>query len=257
MKKISINYLYIEVTRKCTMKCNHCLRGDSQNISLNVNDINELFTNNEFQITNINNVIITGGEPTLNYIVILQIIKQIISKNIIIENFNLQTNGSIYNQQLIDGLNEFYNYLKLHNEKPNLHLICSQDQFHRPPKKEILDKYKKLPYFISNYVYLSENQIIRVGKAQENNLGNKESNYETYLYFDLYKHNNYPVILSDNDDNILINELYLSSKGLYSFHIIDVPFKEIDELCIYNNQQMSDMINNYSKLQKDKIKRKQ
>ena len=256
MKKISINYLYIEVTRKCTMKCNHCLRGDSQNISLNINDINELF-NNDIQITNINNVIITGGEPTLNYIVILQIIKQIISKNIIIENFNLPTNGSIYNQQLIDGLNEFYNYLKLHNEKTNLHLICSQDQFHRPPRKEILDKYKKLPYFISNYVYLSENQIIRVGKAQENNLGNKESNYETYLYFDLYKHNNYPVILSDNDDNILINELYLSSKGLYSFHIIDVPFKEIDELCIYNNQQMSDMINNYSKLQKDKIKRKQ
>ena len=256
MKKISINYLYIEVTRKCTMKCNHCLRGDSQNISLNINDINELF-NNDIQITNINNIIITGGEPTLNSKVILQTIKQIISKNIIVENFNLPTNGSIYNQQLIDGLNEFYNYLKLYSEKPNLHFICSQDQFHRPPKKEILDKYRKLPYFISNYVHLSEDQIIRVGKAKENNLGNKESNYETYLYFDLYKHNNYPVILSDNDDNILINELYLSSKGLYSFHIIDVPFKEIDELCIYNNQQMSDMINNYSKLQKDKIKRKQ
>lgn len=28
--EIYVNYLAIEVTRRCNMKCNHCLRGDAQ-----------------------------------------------------------------------------------------------------------------------------------------------------------------------------------------------------------------------------------
>lgn len=250
MKKISINYLYIEVTRRCTMKCAHCLRGDSQNISLKIDHIDELFDNSDIQINKINNLIITGGEPTLNIKAILQIIKNIISKQIVVGNLHLPTNGSTYSQQLIDGLNEYYNYIKKYNATSNLYLICSQDQFHRPPKKEILDKYKKLPYFISNYIHLEENQILNLGKAYENNLGNKETNYEMFLYFDMYLNSNYPKVYQDSSDNYFINELYLSSKGLYSFHIVDMPFQQIDELCIYNNEKMVKMI---EKNKKEKI----
>lgn len=30
--EIYVNYLAIEVTRRCNMKCNHCLRGDAQKL---------------------------------------------------------------------------------------------------------------------------------------------------------------------------------------------------------------------------------
>lgn len=250
MKKISIDYLYIEVTRKCTMKCAHCLRGDSENISIELKHIDDLFNNKDLQITKINNLIITGGEPTLNSIAILQIIKHIISKNINVENLHITTNGSTYNQQLVDGLNTYYKYLKENYNTSNLYLICSQDQFHRPPKKEILDKYKRLPYFISNYIHLREDQILNLGRAYDNNLGNKETNYEMFLYFYMYINSNYPKIFQDSYDNYIINELYLNSKGLYSFHIMDMPFKQIDELCIFNNEEMINMIKKHNK---DKI----
>lgn len=247
MKKISINYLYIEVTRKCTMKCAHCLRGDSQNISIEIKHIDELFNNKNLQITNISNLIITGGEPTLNSIAILQIIKHIISKSIKIENFHIPTNGSIYNPLLVDGLNEYYNYLKKNNNTSNFYLICSQDQFHRPPKKETLYKYKQLPYFISNYIELREDQILNLGKAYDNNLGNKETNYEMFLYFDICIHSNYPKIFQDSSEKYILDELYLNSKGLYSFHIVDMPFQQIDELCIFNNEEMINMIKKQNK----------
>ena len=32
--EIYVNYLAIEVTRRCNMKCNHCLRGDAQNLDI-------------------------------------------------------------------------------------------------------------------------------------------------------------------------------------------------------------------------------
>ena len=110
MKNLIINNLYIEVTRNCTMNCAHCLRGEKEKINLNINDIDNLFSNNNINIIKIKKLTITGGEPTLNPQVILEIIKKIISKQIDIEHFIMVINGSIYNQSLIDGLNTFYEY---------------------------------------------------------------------------------------------------------------------------------------------------
>lgn len=225
MPDLILEHLYIEVTRKCNMKCDHCLRGQAENFDLKIEDINILFDN--LNIKKINTLTITGGEPTLNSKVILHLLRTIISKGITVNNFNMVINGSNYNQALIDGLNEFYIYCN------GINLICSRDQYHKQPKKEIIDKYKKLPYFIDNYVKLSNQEIIQIGRARENNLGTKESYNDTIKRFSQYKYNNDPTTY-DIDNQIKLKQLYLSSKGLYSFHIIDVPFKQIDELCIYN-----------------------
>ena len=225
------------------MKCAHCLRGDKQNINLDEDNIEKLFDNNEVSIKKIKNLTITGGEPTLNVKVILQIIKNIIKKNIIVEKFTIVTNGSIYKQSLVDGLNEFYKYyLKYNNSNPQFYLICSQDQFHRPPKKETIKHYQQLPYFITDKLTLSKDQIISMGYAYENNLGNVQLRNNILFLFNIYKDNNYPVIESENEDMAIIDELYLSAKGLYGFHIYDVPFKQIDEMCVYNSRQLFNSI---------------
>ena len=33
-EKIAIDHLLVEITRKCQLRCAHCLRGDAQNINM-------------------------------------------------------------------------------------------------------------------------------------------------------------------------------------------------------------------------------
>ena len=59
--EIYVNYLAIEVTRRCNMKCNHCLRGDAQNL-----DISTAVLSGIAKHIHPASVIFTGGEPSLN-----------------------------------------------------------------------------------------------------------------------------------------------------------------------------------------------
>ena len=59
---ISIQNLAIEVTRKCNIKCAHCLRGDSQNKDIDLKYIDILLD----QVNYIGHFCPTGGEPSLN-----------------------------------------------------------------------------------------------------------------------------------------------------------------------------------------------
>ena len=58
--EIYVNYLAIEVTRRCNMKCNHCLRGDAQNL-----DISTAVLSGIAKHIHPASVIFTGGEPSL------------------------------------------------------------------------------------------------------------------------------------------------------------------------------------------------
>ena len=61
---VTINNLIVEVTRKCNMECNHCLRGNAQNINIKHEYIKNFLLNNN--IDYVSSVTFTGGEPTLN-----------------------------------------------------------------------------------------------------------------------------------------------------------------------------------------------
>ena len=251
MKNLIINDLCIEVTRKCNLKCPHCMRGDSQNISLNISHIEEFFNNSKFNLVSINRLIITGGEPTLNYKTILNIIKIILKNNIKLKSFIMVINGSTYNNELIEALNKLYQFKLKYDLEDTFDIICSLDQFHKSPKEEILEQYNKLPYFKANYRKLGEQDIICLGRAYLNKLGNIDTYYSTKALFLYYLNNNYPIVYED-EKKVYLEELYLSSKGLFSFHIIDATYEMIDELCIYNHSDLNNILNNVKK-----VKRKQ
>lgn len=239
MNNLVINKLCIEVTRKCNMKCLHCMRGEPQKIEVSLNIIDELFNNNNFTIKEIKELVITGGEPTLNVKALLKIIREIIENKIIIKSFNMVINGSNYSKKIIDSLNLLHNY-----GVSIINLICSLDQYHNPPKNEILNKYYLLSYFKANYRHLSNNDIICIGRAYKNKLGKIETYYINELIcYDFIK-NNYPNISFSNNGDILLDELYLTSKGLYGFHIIDSTYDMLDKLCIYDNHELIKFICN-------------
>ena len=61
--KFDIESLTLEVTRKCNLACEHCMRGDAKNVNMTYDVIDKVLDNEE--INSINQLGFSGGEPTL------------------------------------------------------------------------------------------------------------------------------------------------------------------------------------------------
>ena len=226
------------------------MRGDSQNINLDVNSVEKFFNSNSYNIVGVNRLVLTGGEPTLNPQSILKIIKEIIDNNIQIKSFVMVINGSNYNQELIDGLNKLYNYKQQYDNRDTFEITCSQDQYHKQPKQDILEKYYQLSYFKSHYQELSYKDIICIGRAYQNNLGMISSYYIYNELLNNYINHNYPNKYDDSQ-TIFLDKLYLSSKRMFGFYIMDATYDMIDNICIYNQNDLETLL-----LNKNKVKRR-
>lgn len=248
MKTLVIDELCIGVTRKCNNNCLHCMRGDAQNIDLSLEDIDTLFHNDDFEIRGINSLVITGGEPTLNSSAIIKIINEIIGQEIALKSFTMVINGRIYKQELADSLCMLYQYSKKLFDDGDFDLICSLDQFHTKPNESNLDAYKKLPFFCGMFRNLSNEDILMLGRAAENNYGSLEMRNFLYYMYSCYRNNNNPTIDVQGDGSIVLNQLYLSAKGKYGFHIMDATYDMVDTLCIYDYEQLKNLINEDAKV---------
>lgn len=98
MNKLTFENLTIELTRKCNMKCAHCLRGDAQDVDIDYKYIDELLDQTEV----IGHLTITGGEPTLNLDALEYILNGLCKRGIPLLEFGLITNGLIYSERFID-----------------------------------------------------------------------------------------------------------------------------------------------------------
>lgn len=88
---ITINNLIVEVTRKCNMCCDHCLRGNAQNLNIKNEYIKEFLLKNNIEY--ISQVTFTGGEPTLNVNAIKYFLEFCKNNNIGIGSFYMALNG--------------------------------------------------------------------------------------------------------------------------------------------------------------------
>lgn len=95
--KLTFEYLTIETTRRCNMKCTHCLRGDAQEVDIDYKHIDDLLDQTEV----IGHLDITGGEPTLNLDALEYILNGLCKRGIPLFEFGLNTNGLIYSERFI------------------------------------------------------------------------------------------------------------------------------------------------------------
>lgn len=86
---LNIDNLIIEVTRKCNLKCEHCLRGESQRKTISDQHIYKMLQ----LFDSVNTLCITGGEPTLAMDSLKQIVHCIRYGNADVQNFYMVTNG--------------------------------------------------------------------------------------------------------------------------------------------------------------------
>lgn len=162
--KFILHDLAIETTRRCNMKCEHCMRGESQNIDA-PKEIIDMILNNE-EIKRIDHICFSGGEPTLNPNIIIYAIDKIITENIDVLEIVMVTNGQIFNNDLLEAFNRFNEYRNQRNKRQlmahysklgkdvldsiiqentdgHVRITFSIDRFHYPVSQEVRDKYPK------------------------------------------------------------------------------------------------------------------
>ena len=105
--KVMFKSFCFEITRKCNMKCLHCMRGEAQDLTISKQVIDECLDN----IAGIYNFILTGGEPFLEPDMIEYLFDEIIRREIAVYGFSCMTNGSIRNEQIIKAWNRLADYI--------------------------------------------------------------------------------------------------------------------------------------------------
>lgn len=200
-KEIYLNEFCIEITRKCNMKCEHCLRGNAQNVNIK----NEYITNVLKDVTSIGSLTITGGEPSLNVPAIQFILDELKRLNILVDNFYIVTNGrkTSYSEKFLHTLLELYYYQQLGIDDIGSMVQISKDNYHthKEEQKESIKRLSAFSFFSvreTNYTY---DRIIAEGRGYEIG-GERELTYNKEISYEI------------DENNITIEDMiYLNAKG--------------------------------------------
>lgn len=218
--KVRVHDLIFEVTRKCNMQCDHCLRGHAENKDLTKEIVDKVLD----QIDCIDCLNFTGGEVTLNVEIIRYIIDQIIERKIEVYDFFIATNGKIYSDELINAILDLYAYrADTWNCDDNecCSLVLSKDEFHEPISKIHEAKLRSFVFFkdfkIRTYNGIG---IISKGLALENGIGTRISSIDE-CSCEVY------------DENKIYETLYINVNGDIFFDC-DMSYDEQRELQEFN-----------------------
>lgn len=137
-KQFNLKYkeLAFEVTRRCNMKCPHCMRGNAENHTISKEVVDKALDN----VSMIGRLLLTGGEPFLEPEMIEYIFDGIIKREIPVMSINIVTNGTIRDKRIAESYNKITDYIaetvgvRMEWDKKQLRTIgkisVSNDNFH-------------------------------------------------------------------------------------------------------------------------------
>lgn len=210
--EINLNGMSVmfEITRFCNMACPHCVRGDAQRIRIK----REYISSTLRQLTQIDSMQFTGGEPALALDLIEYTLQECIWNNIEIANFWMATNGTIATPKFFNLIDRWLAYC-CDNEISGLRV--SIDNYH-----DCIDNRYKFEEFkeYSNY-----NFYLELSGAPSNT---------SYLISDGRAAWNYPATrpvehdLHLNEDGTIEGTLYINARG-YVLSTCDISYNTSDE----------------------------
>lgn len=194
----NFNDIDFEITRKCNLKCRHCMRGDEQNITMSKEVIDKFFSQTKY----IRAFLVTGGEPFINEEIFEYMVDSIIKHEIFINGVSMITNGTIRSERIVKALNKLIYYCGIKNRFKSqffCYVGVSDDMFHTEQigidtiiktrdfykERVIGNKFCKLVVdlkstdsgeglpidIISDSEVKDSRLILNAGKAKENHLG--------------------------------------------------------------------------------------
>ena len=102
-----VNTLTLELTRKCNLKCEHCLRGNAQNKSMSEQTMLQIFNH----IDSVDTLSIGGGEPSLAIKELECLYNVLVQTNTQVQDIFLVTNGKKVSKPLIKSFAKLYSLL--------------------------------------------------------------------------------------------------------------------------------------------------
>ena len=173
MDKVSISSLVIEVTRKCNMECDHCMRGKAENLDMDLNLVRSFFS----QVESIGALTFTGGEPSLVPHIIDGIIEIAKEMQIPVDSFYIVTNAKKVTDEWLKTILNVHLYCS-DGEDMN-RISISNDGFHEEPDNENIKKlmafrFTEKRHAQDYYNYDGGKNLIREGNAALNFCCNRD-----------------------------------------------------------------------------------
>lgn len=224
-KKLQLNEFAIEITRKCNMKCAHCLRGEAQK-----RDIHKKYITKALEdISSIGTLTITGGEPTLNIPAIRFILEELKRLEIPVSNFYIVVNGrkTCQSVDFLHLLIEMYMYQDYKDEYLSM-IQMSNDKYHSHPneQRESKEFLSMLSFFSCRNNEYKMSNIISEGRGYD--LGG-------------WKSLDYSKDISINEDEDIIevdSMIYLNAKGQVCNNC-DYSYETQDEYYLFDINETS------------------
>lgn len=246
-----ISDMVFEITRRCNMRCYHCLRGCSQKVDIS----HETICNALEEVSRIGCLTITGGEPSLKPEIIKDIYLGLLCRNISVDYFYIVTNAHSMRgrRAFLEVLDSLYGYC---DEPDACSLVISQDQYHlsehRPDMKLYDTEYydeEKNEYYYRPYIHTEARKspilnVINEGHAKTYHIGKtdpiKQEPWDIETYDELH-------VMGENGQVV-----YISANGRVT-SCCDMSYKRIDEESIgdVNTQSLKDIIMSYSSVRDD------
>ena len=166
---MQIPNLIIEVTRKCNMSCEHCLRGDAKNLNIDHKYIDSLLE----QVEEIGNVTFSGGEPSLNLETLEYFLSEVKRLHIYVDFFYIATNGLVVSEEFVMFCLKMYSYCGM---KEDCRVDVSNDMYHAQEGDFDLDLLSGLSFFGRkfendgyNYRYGKDSMLVNEGRSSDGN----------------------------------------------------------------------------------------
>lgn len=222
--KIEFNSLAIEVTRRCNMHCDHCMRGEPQNKDVSRETIETLLQNTK----SISDILFTGGEASLNTDAIKYTLESCKKYHIPVYGFYIITNGKEIHNNFLCACIEWYSYvIECGEDTECCGLALSKDMFHESISYENQSKLQAFSFFREDkFTDFDKMPLLNLGRAR-NILGftkrEKDYDYEPCVSKDINNLYNIDDIITvtvdgdilsscdyeyNNTDNIKIGSVY-------------------------------------------------
>lgn len=228
---VSLEYLAFEVTRRCNEWCKMCMRGNPEEVDMSEEIVNKVLLNN--YIKDIDSIMFTGGEPTLNDKLICYIIDLVIKNSILVNQFCIVTNAKKFPKDALEAFNDYLIYCKYQNTKGKIAISFSVDAFHENYPDIIREYQEKYPQF--QYEFKSLNWIWKTGRSD---------------YGDKFEYGINPMFVRLIMGYIwVMNPLYVTAKGNYET-MGDGMYLDMDKInmgSVFDNSLL-DILNQYGKV---------
>ena len=255
MERLIFTDLTLELTRRCNMRCSHCLRGDAQDTSLSKAHIDALLDQTQV----IGHLYFAGGEPTLEIGLMEYIADQLYERRIPIGSVNVITNGKIFDDDFVYTMRWYKTLIDIcakattpkgtfyipSEETDRCIVGVSLDRYHSDHDL-CMENYKRYKRELSGYAEVLKimrgNAPLKIGRATclpdriADSRRDEIAKYHPFQRVEVLDKNHVPICkaydsyhLESKDQKMVCCGLYVDSNGFIRHeNVSDYPFEQID-----------------------------